>query len=238
MFLVSSVFGLLRWLFQVIKPSVVGGFENSALLAQWAQQHGKMAVISSTFESGLGLSAYIHLSCYLEMKNMETSKLMNKKMGPPVAHGLGTYRWLKEDVTTTPLRISCNPRSGFVEASVANANKLLQPFQINCHIILGEYTGEEVRRYQLPVDLNGISYCIKVLEIGEISHVSKTYTLLSICFVFIFYVFVYVCVWCVTHLHSFLTICFLCWKHDKECIGWWRTYSLNNYLCMHACTSS
>lgn len=160
-------------IFQVIKPSVVGGFENAALIAQWAQQHEKMAVISSTFESGLGLSAYINFSCYLEQKNAEICKLMNNKMGPAVAHGLGTYYWLKEDVATTPLKISCNPDSGFVEASVADANRLLQSFHINHQIIHGDYTGEEVRRYQNPVDLNGISYHINVQEIGHISHVSS-----------------------------------------------------------------
>ncbi|TQD93165.1 hypothetical protein C1H46_021258 [Malus baccata] len=54
----------------VIKPSVVVGcFGNTAIIAQWAQQHQKMAVVSAAFESGL-------------------------------AHGLGTYHWLKEDVTT------------------------------------------------------------------------------------------------------------------------------------------
>lgn len=173
---VSSSFGLLCWLFQVIKPSVIGGFENTALLAQWAQQHGKLAVVSATYESGLGLSAYVHLSCYLEMKNAEISKLMNKKMGQSVAHGLGTYRWLKEDVTTTPLKISCNPHSGFIEASVADANQVLQSFQINHQIIHKDHTAEEVRRYHLHVDLNGVSYCIKVQELGDISHVSKTYT--------------------------------------------------------------
>lgn len=163
--------------FQVIKPSVVGGFESAALIAQWAQQHEKMAVISSTFESGLGLSAYIHLSCYLEQKNAEKCKLMSNKMGPSVAHGLGTYQWLKEDVATTPLKISCNPYSGIVEASVADANRLLQSFQINRMIIHGDYTGEEVRRYRLPVDFNGISYYINVQEIGQISHVSRHYLL-------------------------------------------------------------
>ncbi|XP_050909618.1 protein PHYLLO, chloroplastic-like [Lathyrus oleraceus] len=37
----------------VIKPSVVGGFEN----AEWAHQHGKTVVVSSAFESNLSLSA-------------------------------------------------------------------------------------------------------------------------------------------------------------------------------------
>ncbi|KAM6548265.1 hypothetical protein CsatB_019941 [Cannabis sativa] len=157
----------------VIKPSVVGGFENTESLAQWAHKHGKMAVLSATYESGLGLSAYIHLSCYLDLNYGEVSRLMNMKTGktgPSVFHGLGTYQWLKEDVATGPLKISCNQHSGFVEASIADANQLLQSFQINHNIICKEYTGEEVRSYLLPVDVNGISYCIQVQEIGESSH--------------------------------------------------------------------
>ncbi|XP_062111267.1 protein PHYLLO, chloroplastic isoform X2 [Humulus lupulus] len=154
----------------IIKPGVVGGFENTELLAQWAQKHGKMAVVSATYESGLGLSAYIHLACYLDLNYGEISKLMNKKTGPSVFHGLGTYRWLKEDVATTPLKISCNPYSGFIEASIADANQLLQSFQINHHIVRKEYTGGDIRRYLLPVDVNGVSYCIQVQEIGESSH--------------------------------------------------------------------
>ncbi|KAL9420499.1 hypothetical protein AB3S75_038135 [Citrus x aurantiifolia] len=44
----------------VIKPSVIGGFENAGLIARWAQRHGKMAVVSAAFESGLaqGLGTY------------------------------------------------------------------------------------------------------------------------------------------------------------------------------------
>ncbi|KAF0928968.1 hypothetical protein E2562_011059 [Oryza meyeriana var. granulata] len=38
----------------VIKPSVVGGFENATYIAKWAHMHDKMAVISSTYESSVG----------------------------------------------------------------------------------------------------------------------------------------------------------------------------------------
>ncbi|KAI5419515.1 hypothetical protein KIW84_043619 [Lathyrus oleraceus] len=55
----------------VIKPSVVGGFENAGLIAQWAHQHGKMAVVSSAFESSLSLSAYTQFSSYLEVQRLD-----------------------------------------------------------------------------------------------------------------------------------------------------------------------
>lgn len=164
------------WFFQVIKPSVVGGFENAAIIAQWAQQHQKMAVVSSAFESSLGLSAYIQFSCYLNQKNSEICTMMKYPLASSIAHGLGTYRWLKEDVTTTPLKISRNPHSGFVEASVADADQVLQQFQINGNIILRSFTGEQVCIYQLPVDSKGLSCSIKVQEIGQRYNVSKNFS--------------------------------------------------------------
>lgn len=133
-----------------------------------------MTVISSAFESGLGLSGYIHLACYVDQKNTETCELLNREMGPSVAHGLGTYRWLKEDVTSTRLDICRNQYSGVIEASTSNANKILQSFQINHNTVCGVHSGQEVRRYQLPVYLDGICYQIKVQEIGQESHVSAT----------------------------------------------------------------
>ncbi|XP_038893380.1 protein PHYLLO, chloroplastic isoform X5 [Benincasa hispida] len=151
----------------VIKPSVIGGFENAALVARWAQQHGKMAVVSAAFESGVGLSGYIHLSCYLELQNAEVRKLMNIQPAPSIAHGLGTYRWLEEDVTLDPLRISRDPHSGIVEASVAEANRLLKGFQINQKFVCKKFTEEQVCRYKLSVDSKGFSYSTKVLEVGQ-----------------------------------------------------------------------
>ncbi|KAF3944586.1 hypothetical protein CMV_028957 [Castanea mollissima] len=120
----------------VIKPSVIGGFENASLVAHWAQNQGKMAVVSAAYESGL-------------------------------AHGLGTYRWLEEDVTTDPLRIDRDPDSGFIEASVSDANRFLQKFQINHNTICSKLTGEQVNGYQLTVDTRGFSCFLKVYEVGE-----------------------------------------------------------------------
>ncbi|CAI8583568.1 unnamed protein product [Vicia faba] len=121
----------------VIKPSVVGGFENAGLIAQWAHQHGKMAVVSSAFEST-----------------------------PSVAHGLGTYRWLKEDITLDPLLIGRNPRSGLVEASVENASRLLQNFQVDQNVICNIIAEEKVCRYQLNVEHNNLSCAFEVCETG------------------------------------------------------------------------
>ncbi|KAJ1442201.1 Mandelate racemase/muconate lactonizing enzyme, C-terminal [Sesbania bispinosa] len=150
----------------VIKPSAVGGFENAALIAQWAHQLGKMAVVSAAFESSLSLSAYTHLSSYLEILRLSTSKVLDDKAAPPVAHGLGTYRWLKEDVTLNPLLIGRNPHSGFVEASVANASRLLHNFQVNQNVICNIIAKEQVCRYQLKVEHNNLSCSFEVRETG------------------------------------------------------------------------
>ncbi|CAK9155708.1 unnamed protein product [Ilex paraguariensis] len=150
----------------VIKPSIVGGFENAALIARWAQQHGKMAVVSAAFESGLGLLAYIQFSSYVELQNAALCRVMNKEPALSVIHGLGTYRWLKEDVTTEPLKICRNPRSGFVEASIVDAVQLLQKFQINKNVIVRTFTREQVRNYQLSVDSEHFSFSFNIQEIG------------------------------------------------------------------------
>ncbi|KAI9169285.1 hypothetical protein LWI28_010195 [Acer negundo] len=151
----------------VIKPSVIGGFERAALIARWAQQQGKMAVISAAFESSLGLSAYVLFSSYLELQNADVCKVMNRQLASPISHGLGTYQWLKEDVTTDLLGICRNPHSGFVEASVANASQLLRKFQINHSIIRRTATEKQVLRYQLTINSKDLSSFIQVQEIGE-----------------------------------------------------------------------
>ncbi|KAG5516289.1 hypothetical protein RHGRI_037109 [Rhododendron griersonianum] len=69
---------------------------------------------------------------------------MEKEPSPTIAHGLGTYRWLKEDITAEPLNIYCNPSSGFIEASIDDAACVLTKFQVNCKVILRSFTGEEV----------------------------------------------------------------------------------------------
>ncbi|XP_045833302.1 protein PHYLLO, chloroplastic isoform X1 [Trifolium pratense] len=150
----------------VIKPSVVGGFENAALIAQWAHQLGKMAVVSSAFESSLSLAAYTQFSSYLEIQRLSTFKLFDVKEAPSVAHGLGTYRWLKEDITPNPLLISHNPRSGLVEASVDNASRLLRNFQVDQDVICHTIAEEKVCRYQLNVEHNNLSCSFEVIETG------------------------------------------------------------------------
>lgn len=158
--------------FQVIKPSVVGGFENAALIAQWAYHMGKMVVVSAAFESSLSLSAYTQFSSYLEMLSLGTFKVLDNVAAPAVAHGLGTYRWLKEDVTPNPLFIYRNPKSGFVEASVEDASRLVRDFQVNKKVVSYVIVEEEVRQYQCRIELNNVSCSFEVRETGLQTNVS------------------------------------------------------------------
>ncbi|XP_019053464.1 PREDICTED: protein PHYLLO, chloroplastic isoform X2 [Nelumbo nucifera] len=151
----------------VIKPNVVGGFENAALIAKWAQKHDKMAVVSCAFESSLSLSAYIQFARYLDQQYVEICKVNNKDPSSRIAHGLGTYQWLKEDITTQKLKICVHPHRNSVEASIEDAAQLLQSFQINHETIQRSYSGEKVRSYYLTVSCQDLSCSLKVRDAGR-----------------------------------------------------------------------
>lgn len=150
----------------------MGGFENAALIARWAQQNGKMAVISAAYESGLGLSAYILFASYLEMENVNASTEQKQGTTPFVAHGLGTYRWLSEDVMMNTLGIFRSPHSGFVEGFAADASKNLKDVKINNDVIVRTSKGVPVRRYELRVDIDGFSHFIRIHDVGQNAEVS------------------------------------------------------------------
>lgn len=146
---------------------MLGGFEKTALVARWAQSHGKMAVVSSAFESSIGLSSYIMFSRYLDLQNSDIYKGKKRNFTPPVAHGLGTLGWLQEDVTTYPVKMGRNPSSGFFEASATDADEYLKKFHIDNKITNWEFADEELHRYHLTVDWDGSSHSVKVLDIGQ-----------------------------------------------------------------------
>ncbi|KAG9133231.1 hypothetical protein Leryth_022093 [Lithospermum erythrorhizon] len=152
----------------VIKPSIVGGFENAALMARWAHLNGKMAVISSAFESGLGLSAYIQFSRYLDLQNEDAHRFRKAEGAKSrVAHGLGTYRWLKDDVIDGALNIYSNPASGSVEASVIDAGRTLQKDRLNHNSFVRIFTQEDVHNFQLTVQSHDVTVSVNVIETGQ-----------------------------------------------------------------------
>ncbi|KAL7603912.1 hypothetical protein Lser_V15G15247 [Lactuca serriola] len=146
----------------VIKPSFVGGFEKAAYIARWAHHHGKLAVVSAAFESGISLSAYVQFSCFLEMKNKDICKIMNKEIVSDVAHGLGTYKWLKDDVIIT--ESLCFTKS---QASVFDAGQTLTNFKINRNSVFRSFESEKLRNYTQKVDVEGMTFSINVKELGD-----------------------------------------------------------------------
>ncbi|PKA52996.1 Protein PHYLLO, chloroplastic [Apostasia shenzhenica] len=150
----------------VLKPSILGGFEKAAVIAKWAQMHEKMAIISSTFESSLGLSAYINFAHCLEKSNSAISEIRKMAHSATIAHGLGTFQWLKEDLSAEALKIRFPPNGSMVEASLEDVDIFLQHFQVNQEVILKVCKGEDVRSYKLQVKGKGFSCSFKLLEAG------------------------------------------------------------------------
>ncbi|ONK69405.1 uncharacterized protein A4U43_C05F22510 [Asparagus officinalis] len=151
----------------VIKPSVVGGFENASLIAKWAHTRGKMPIISSVFESSLSLSSYIQFVHQLEQQNEAICKLQNREVISATAHGLGTYRWLKEDVSTDVLKICVPAHSNTMEASIEDADNFLRNFQLNNSVVERTYEGEQVRSCQFTVCDEEFSHSFNLLESGS-----------------------------------------------------------------------
>ncbi len=76
----------------VLKPSVLGGLEPTMFFLRLAKQAKIKTVISSVFDSGIGLAALANAAAALCPK--------------PTPAGLDTYRWLAEDLTVTPFTAS------------------------------------------------------------------------------------------------------------------------------------
>ena len=72
----------------VLKPSLLGGLERTQALIHFANQRGIRTVISSVFESGVGLAALANSAAALCAQRIPA--------------GLDTYRWLAEDVPEIP----------------------------------------------------------------------------------------------------------------------------------------
>jgi o-succinylbenzoate synthase len=74
----------------ILKPAALGGFEKTMQFAGMAQRHNLKPVISGVFQSGLGLTADACLAAGLNEDD--------------VPAGLGTFKWLKEDVLVNKFR--------------------------------------------------------------------------------------------------------------------------------------
>ena len=74
----------------VIKPGLVGGIKRLSEVYSWMNNWSIMPIVTSAFESGLGLSLWAQLLSLRDENDM--------------AHGLGTFACLKEDLLTPPFR--------------------------------------------------------------------------------------------------------------------------------------
>ncbi|MGA1867346.1 MAG: o-succinylbenzoate synthase [bacterium] len=68
----------------ILKPAVLGSYEKTFAFANFAKHHSIIPVISSSFCSGVGLTAEADIAASLNESNI------------PV--GLDTYKWLKDDL--------------------------------------------------------------------------------------------------------------------------------------------
>ena len=88
----------------VLKPGVIGGFEQSIRWAELARRRQLKVVVSSAFESGVGLAALANLAAALNPDD--------------VPCGLDTYKWLAKDVIAHPFRAV----NGRVDVAVVDRN--------------------------------------------------------------------------------------------------------------------
>ncbi len=88
----------------ILKPAVLGGIEKTLRFVKLGQQHGIKSVISSVFESGVGLTTLANIAAAI-----------NKQ---PVPIGLDTYKWLKKDV----LQKGFQATGGQVHLKILNEN--------------------------------------------------------------------------------------------------------------------
>ncbi|KAH6555602.1 hypothetical protein KP509_21G066000 [Ceratopteris richardii] len=131
-------FSDLRLAAVVIKPSSVGGFERAAMIVKWAQRNGMLAIISSAFESSVGLAIYAQFSMFVDAQHMKSismtdnykSSTWSNVIISPVAHGLGTYMWLQDDVVLEN-RFSVQRRENGVEVSMEDCERVIQNLVFN-----------------------------------------------------------------------------------------------------------
>lgn len=73
----------------VVKPSLLGGLVGLCRTAEVASALRANVVVSSAFESGVGVAGMVHVASWLRSSG-----------GGDVAQGLGTLTWLGDDVSS------------------------------------------------------------------------------------------------------------------------------------------
>ncbi len=95
----------------VIKPTLIGGIEKTKQLIHQAKQLGIRSVVSSSFETGLGILVLANLAaCFT--KNIPA--------------GLDTLKWFEKDLLNKPLQID----NGAIDLKSLNLNKRIVNYNL------------------------------------------------------------------------------------------------------------
>jgi O-succinylbenzoate synthase len=100
----------------VLKPTLLGGFRASSRLAHKARQFGLQPVVSSSFETGVGIAGLARLAAAVSMD---------------IPVGLDTYRWLATDIVLPMIET----QKGYIDLEELER----RPLEIN-HSLLEELT--------------------------------------------------------------------------------------------------
>jgi isochorismate synthase/2-succinyl-5-enolpyruvyl-6-hydroxy-3-cyclohexene-1-carboxylate synthase/2-succinyl-6-hydroxy-2,4-cyclohexadiene-1-carboxylate synthase/O-succinylbenzoate synthase len=133
--------------------------------------HDKMAVISSAYESSVGLATYIQFAYYVDRQHDLVARIKRNDSCGSVAHGLGTYQWLREDVSGQKLKIHAPSLGDGMGASVEDAHGYLQHLSINNEKIERTYSEEKIKSYSVQVDGDDFSYLVNLQEAGDCTNV-------------------------------------------------------------------
>ncbi len=108
----------------VLKPTLLGGFERAAAFAREASKLGAKVIVTSTFESPIGIAALAHFAAAYGTEK--------------AAAGLETINWLQQQLLTTPISITGG------EIILAQATEAIQTIDMSLlsEVDLGKRTGE------------------------------------------------------------------------------------------------
>ncbi|KAJ7550965.1 hypothetical protein O6H91_07G126900 [Diphasiastrum complanatum] len=161
----------------VLKPGLIGGFEKVNILARKARTLGIVAIISSSFESSVSLNAYAQFAAFLDcmqeaevqsIEKQQNSKLQNFCI-PTVAHGLGTYMWLRSDVVIEKFKFSVKSTDFGVKASSDHVAASFSDGHFDPSCVSPSITRGKISTYKLAVK-SGL-YIFHILD--TMSNVTK-----------------------------------------------------------------
>ncbi|GFR45865.1 hypothetical protein Agub_g7316 [Astrephomene gubernaculifera] len=97
----------------VLKPAALGGVEAAVEVARWAQRRGVQVVVSSAFESSVGLAHLLQLAAALDANTPSNTSSSSGSSGTTsssatscVHHGFGTLQWFAADISHEPLQLA------------------------------------------------------------------------------------------------------------------------------------